>query len=230
MRNHICHAVTIVSLAVLGAAAASAQPRTYPTMRRGIPPADYQYRELSRTLVALSSPMVAIQSIRPATVGPNGATEVKDEFKVFQLPVKQLELNDRKISRVAFMVHRDGTWSLSLRGDFHDRSEALAGPYFDAHHRRCQFRVKVNCFGFYAISEDASNSTTGKPVVLDTPPIEFWVQSGEPYDLWRVGMCKNWDDYTRERVFELMDRVEIEFAYYHPAGYTRVVRDVTVLP
>lgn len=229
--RYIVHALTAVAcLTGVGASVGRAQPRTFPRLKCGIPAADYQYRQLSATEVKLSSPMIAIQSVKLANGAATASTAVADEFKLFQLPGKQLERKDRTISRVAFMVHRDGTWSLSLRGDFHDRSDLLSGPFQDAHYRRCQFRVKVNCFGNYAIDEDASNSSTGKPVVLETPPIEFWVQSGVPYDLWRVGFCRGWDETTRTRVFELIERVEIEFAYYEPVGYSRVVREGPTAP
>jgi hypothetical protein len=214
---------------------ASAQPRTYPQLRCGIPPADYQFRTRSDTLVQLSSPAIPLELV---TVNQStGVTTVTRDIKVFQLPITNvpaIPINDRKISRVAFIVHRDGTWSLSLRADFHDPADAINGPFVDAEQRRSQFRVKVNCFTQGAADSIVdSRIAPGMPVVMETPPIEFWVQSGEPYDLWRVGRCQNWEPETYERVFELLERAEVEFSYYEPVGYSKVRRNAataTVAP
>lgn len=227
MVRHPIRLLAAVLLAMLFDAHATAQPRTFPHLLCGIPPADYQYRLRSDTLVQLSSPPIPLQR---SDVLPSGVTQVTKDLKIFQLPIPSLPAlpaNDRQISRISFLVHRDGTWSLSLRADFHDPADAVNGPFVDAEQRRSQFRVKVNCFAAAPLGATAS---IGMPVIMETPPIEFWVQSGQPFDLWRVGRCRNWEPETYSRVFDLLDRVEVEFGYYLPAGYRPVRREFPTGP
>jgi|GEM_PF-5613655 len=209
---------------------AQAKSRTRAVMRCGIPctAAGYQYRLRSTTQMATSTKAILLQTPRPdkpEQKDARGYFVPANRMHLFQLPVAKLELKDRRISRVAFQLNDLGKWTLSLRGDFHDRSEPRTEPFIDGHLRRCKFRVKVRCFGNYPIGEQASNTTTGKPVMLQTQPVEFWVQSGEPYDLWRHGNCC--EACYGKQYFDLIDRVEIEFSYYEAAGVTR---PVTVLP
>ncbi len=59
------------------------------------------------------------------------------------------------------------------------------------------------------MKEPRADETTGKPVLFELGPDRFWVQRGQPKDLWLRGT-----DKAVKRYFDLIDRVEIEF-YYH---------------
>lgn len=196
-----------------------------PQMRCGLPPRDYQYRLESRTVSALSTIAVPLRKESvvqlEAEESPAGSQKLpKRKIKLFQLDKAELVVNQRKISRIAFQLDDHGMWTLSLRGDFHERGVARTTPYLDDHLKRCQFQVRVRCYANYPIEETASNLTSGKPVMLETCEIKFWVQSGEPYTLWKHGCCQKW--YGKE-YFDLIDRAEIDFCYYEGADATRPV-------
>jgi hypothetical protein len=73
--------------------------------------------------------------------------------------------------------------------------------------------VKLRCYGHYQAEEASADKTTGKPVLFQLGPKQFWVQRGQPKDYWFRG---NKDDVTR--YFDLIDRVEIELFYRKPAA------------
>jgi hypothetical protein len=212
-------------------AAPIGKARAYPQMRCGIPCRDYQYRLQSSADIRLTTG--ALNLFSPAADDPrlvgvpaaeHGQIAPQNRIKYFQLDVPQLAVKERTISRVVFQLDDQGMWTLSLRADFHDRTAPRDTPYLDEHHKRCQFRVKVRCFAAYPVDESASNLTTGKPVMLETGDITFWVQSGEPYSLWKHHCCQKW--YGKQ-YFDLINRAEIEFSYYEAAATTRAVE---VLP
>jgi hypothetical protein len=50
----------------------------------------------------------------------------------------------------------------------------------------------------------------GKPVLVELPVIEFWVQNGVPYPLVKKAVAPDLDVH---RFFDMVDRAEVEFSY-----------------
>ena len=135
------------------------------------------------------------------------------QIKVFQLDRPSLQIDHCSISRVALQLHKNGLWALSLRGDQNPEGasqviETPAGSRQTGHLKRNKFVIKIRCFGQYRVDEEQSDTSTGKPVLLQLRPIEFWVQRAEPKDFFRRG---HHPDATA--LFDLIDRAEIEFFY-----------------
>jgi hypothetical protein len=198
--------------------------RTRPPYSCGVPDRPYQYRSSSATAQALST-VAILKERKPFELGaiPEAWKDkaapplvVRAQVKVYQLSVPKLQVDHCALSRVAFVLHEDGAWTLSLRAEQNvalgqDAKPAFATPppdgRFSEHLKRNQFFVRVRCYGLYPLEEKVETST-GKPALFRVDPDPFWVQRGEPYDFWRRGRCADCGSF-----FDLIDRVEIEFFY-----------------
>lgn len=214
--------MTVNRLVLLGLALATAagvalasvgRHCTRPGCLPGIPARDYQYRPRSRSVVALSMTSVPLQEV------DTQAGEVRGRIHVYQWDESDLKVDHCSISGVVLQFYKDGRWTLSLRGHQNPASEAALGPAaaesgrYTAHLKRNEFVVQFRCYGLYQVGVSSAARSVGKPVLFPLGPLKFWVQRGEPREYVFMG-C---DDEVRE-FFDRIDRVELEFYYYHHPG------------
>ena len=76
---------------------------------------------------------------------------------------------------------------------------------YTAHIKRNRFHVKFRCLGAY--EAEPQEGDAGRPVLFNVEPRPFWVQKGRPYALFERG-----DLGGDQQYFDLVDRVELEFA------------------
>jgi hypothetical protein len=175
----------------------------------GIPNRDYQYRPRSAPVMALSKSPVLLQEVDTAT------GQATKQTRLYQWNEASLEIDHCSISRVALQFYKDGRWTVSLRADQNPQN-LLTIPTADGqtrligHIKRNQFAVRFRCYGNYQVRETVADQTAGKPVLFALEPPKFWVQKAEPFDYLFMGS----DDEVRE-FFTRVDRVELEFYYYH---------------
>jgi len=184
--------------------------RTRTQPRCGIPKADYQFGSRSQSTMSVSrtGELVFRNRIGTGASVDDPTGRIKKQIKVYQLKLPSLVADHCEISRVAFQVHNNGQWTLSLRADNHAVKQNEENGRFTAHLRRNQFFLKIRCYGSYQVDENSASQSTGKPVLVQLHPPPFWVQREQPYDLHRKGYSEDFKTF-----YEAIDRVEVEFYY-----------------
>jgi hypothetical protein len=205
--------VLVLGLALLALAGAAMAGtwchHMWPGHLPGIPSRNYQYRPRSAPLMALSRSPVLLQEVDTATGRATG------QILLYQWNDAALEIDHCSISRVALQFYKDGRWTVSLRADQNPQNllsitTADGQTKLIGHLKRNQFAIRFRCYGDYRVPETVADQTAGKPVLFALNPPEFWVQKAEPFDYSFMGF----DDEVRE-FFTRVDRVELEFYYYH---------------
>ena len=212
----------LLAAAILTGVASAAHYRVArPQVRPGLKVYDYQYGSRSASKVAVS--LIAQMVRSGASPSPRDR-----EVKLFQVArPKELEIEHCSITQVALQLDRDGHWTLSLRAYQNaplpvdqaaqaEKAEKAAGraakkkaapaegkALFE---KRTLFVVKIRA---YATSSEAAGSRDelpGRPAMFTLGPESFWVERGQPYDLYRK---YHNDEITR--YFDYVDHVEVEF-------------------
>lgn len=212
----------LLALATVVVAAAPHYHRTHPNVRCFLPERDYQYRKLSTTLTSVSTkPLVLRGAFFPghkrgfpsALSGTTSNGRREDRIKAFQFVENAtLQIDHCSTSRMLVQVAESGRWTVSLRADQSAPPDPLkvttSEPvrHYTEHLRRNEFHVAVRCYGGYGA--DQPGRMLGKPQVLELPVRPFWVQKDQPYQLFQTGYDPRIADH-----FELLDRVEVDFAY-----------------
>jgi len=195
---------------------------TRPRCACGIPAYDYQYRPQSRPQIAVSQTALLLEKVGQITVpqfdsegsaaGWVATQGIQKQIRYFQLDRPSLAIDHCSISQVVLQLHDNGFWVLSLHAE--QNPQGVAQPVtpsgaYTAHLKRNQFVLNLRCFGAYtdAAAPDPSGGA-GRPVLFELGPVEFWVQRGKPYTLWRQGRFRGHPNLP-----ELVDRVEIDFSY-----------------
>jgi hypothetical protein len=216
--------VLLVSIALWGAPAQADwlwKPRTRPGCLTGIPARDYQHRSVSASERMISQRAVLVEipaATRDATLSESTARS-QHRIKVFQMSEPNLVIEHCGIFEVVFQVRDDGLCTLNLVAkqgiDPPEPSKpeapltaAAEGIPQTGHIKRNEFHVNVRGFALYRDEETRDVPRLGKPVVLQMEPLSFWVQRGRDY----VGVFDDFSCDARDN-FDLLDRVEIEFAY-----------------
>jgi hypothetical protein len=203
-----------------GAASAAHYHVARPPVRPGLGVYDYQYGSRSSSKVAVSRTATLIRSGQAP--GPRDR-----DIKLFQLQrPKELEIEHCAITQVALQLDREGYWTLSLRAyqnavlpadqaakaEQAEKAERRAakkkaaaegGALFD---KRNLFVVKLRAYAMFSDEAGSRDELPGKPVMFTLGPESFWVERGQPYDLYRKY-------YNAEitRYFDYVDHVELEF-------------------
>lgn len=82
-----------------------------------------------------------------------------------------------------------------------------ARPFTD-HLRRNKFIVGIRCYAGSIVG--GVDGLVGKPLVIPLHVEPFWVQKAQPEHIYASGFDQRIRDY-----FDLIERVEIEFAYQY---------------
>lgn len=222
--------------------AARADERT--TLRRrlkcspGIATRDYQHRNLSHAVSAISAPAVPMGSItsrsRRAELGLIGEAAGLDPVlgaraKMFQfIDPTSLRIDHCSISRMAAVLDEEGRWVASLRADqnpvvLRERRNLIDEVVVDdirpavlqtRQILRNRFHVR---FAGLAWPEGRSAVGAGAathPELFEIVLVPFWVQRGEPRRLIYSGAMPP-DEGAR--AYALADRIEVDFAYERQA-------------
>jgi hypothetical protein len=210
----------LLAAAILtGVASAAHYHVSRPPVRPGLPIRDYQYGSRSASKVAVSRTALLLPA-NPAG-GPG-----QRQIKLFQIErPKELEIEHCAITQVALQLDREGYWTLSLRAYQNavlpadqaakadkaekkraERKKTAAAEGAALFEKRNLFVVKVRAYGTSAEKAGPSDESPGKPVMFALGPESFWVERGQPYDLFRK--CHN-PEITR--YFDHVDHVEVEF-------------------
>jgi len=192
-----------------------------------LPNHDYQYREFSQPARSVSAVGILVREPLPIA----GMTEFERErlrhtgdavalraVKAFQFVDRpRLQVDHCSISQITVNVYESGAWTLSLRADQNpiqlvppeidrDVTTSEESFKFTDHIKRNIFQVQLRC---YARTGGAtSENALGKPVVIPLNVAPFWVQRQQPR--WYVDTG---NDAWIAQYFDIIDRVEIEFAY-----------------
>jgi hypothetical protein len=138
----------------------------------------------------------------------------KHSIKSFQFVENaRLQIDHCSIQQMSVLLHESGHWSISLRADQNPlQSDEPLNPttaeppqLFTSHLQRNEFHVSVRCYA--AFGDVLENRLVGKPLIIPLDLRPFWVQRQRPYQLFQTGSNSRIRDH-----FELIDRVEIEFA------------------
>jgi hypothetical protein len=111
-------------------------------------------------------------------------------------------------------LRKNGTWLLNLRADQNPDADgegpqaATADGKFTQHLKRNLFVVKLRFHGSLVDGDTADDPTSGKAVLGELRPIEFWVQRGRREKVSRCGHSPWVTEY-----FNLINRTELEFYY-----------------
>ncbi|MCY2987478.1 MAG: hypothetical protein NTY19_06395 [Planctomycetota bacterium] len=134
----------------------------------------------------------------------------KTVVDLYQLDRDNLLIDQCEISQVALQLHDNGHWVLSLRADQNRQPPSDQKAVFNPrlYIKRNQFVVRLRCLGDAAVKSGATLPASGKPVLVELNPAEFWVENGQPRYVRTGGNCTLVRDY-----FVDIDRVEIEFFY-----------------
>jgi hypothetical protein len=89
-----------------------------------------------------------------------------------------------------------------------DVTTAEPAQLFTDHLRRNRFLVAIRCYAGSIVG--AADGLVGKPLVIPLHVEPFWIQKEQPDQIFVSGFDPRIHDY-----FELIERVEIEFAYQH---------------
>lgn len=204
-------------------AAAPRYHRTRPNVRCCIPERLYDYREFSQPARSLSN--VALPFQVSVTASGKAAdrldrpllatgAERRQTIKSFQFVDRsKLQIDHCSISQMSVLLHESGHWTVSLRADQNPlpeqgRKVTTIEPTrkFTDHLKRNEFYVTVRCYA--GPLTGGTDSLVGKPLVIPLRIQPFWVQRQEPYQLFETHHDPRIQDY-----FNLIERVEIEFAY-----------------
>jgi hypothetical protein len=203
---------------------------TCPPCACGLPTYDYQSLTTSRLVQAVSMPMVEIRLEQRTRFSPglppDGLTTaaplvLRERVRYFQLEQSQLKVDHCSLPRFVLVLHEDGYWTLSLRADQNPETEgqpfnavtAPGVPLSDTIKQTTQlkrnlFSVRVLCHTGFPLDENLPQTGTGKPVLFEVRPEPFWVQRGQPRDVWIKQAQEDVSKY-----FDLIDRVQVEFSY-----------------
>ncbi len=194
-----------------------ARPGTLPAIPDYAYTPDRPDRNVPPAVTVLSLVRVPVARIAGADPLPKGAHPAQ----MYQLPVPWMQAGHCYLSRVAVMLHDDGTYQLSFRADQNPRpgpdspappTEFAEGPRLTQQTgqlKRNLFLVRVRGYaGGGTVSGDRPGPNLGRPAVWELPVEPFWVQNGEPYP----GFVSGRAEMVR-RYFEYIDRVEVEFTY-----------------
>ena len=115
---------------------------------------------------------------------------------------------------MSVLLHKSGRWTVSLRANQNplnsqqtlDVTTSEPTRLVTDHLQRNKFQVVARCYVRYGPGD--SDDLTGKPMVIPLDVKPFWVYRQEPYQLFEADYHPQIQQY-----FELIDRVEIEFAY-----------------
>lgn len=221
IKSRLLFALSAAVLVIVAAAPSYHHAR--PRVRCSIPDRDYLYQKFSQPQRSLSSVAVLIETpltaaakggepVRPAA-GPDDRQQLR--IKSFQF-VKDptLQIDHCSISQMSVLLHESGRWTISLRANQNplNTQEPLnvttsePNRLVTDHLQRNEFQVVAWCYVKYGPGE--RSDLIGKPMVIPLHVKPFWVHRQEPYQLFEVGYDQHIQQY-----FELIDRVEIEFAY-----------------
>lgn len=205
----------LLAAAILTGVARAAHYRVArPQVRPGLPVHDYQYGSRSASKVAVSRTAVLVRANPPGGPGER-------QIKLFQLErPKELEIEHCAITQVALQLDRDGHWTLSLRAyqnavlpsdqagkpEKAARKKPAVAERAALFEKRNLFVVKVRAYGTFSEEAGPSDESPGRPVMFTLGPESFWVERGQPYDLYRKHHNREVTDY-----FDHVDRVEMEF-------------------
>lgn len=221
--------VVVLSATSVGAAGKLIVHRgmTRPPCRTAIPAEDYQYRNRSRSLTAISQTAILARGsaqdterfITDARKVAEQTLSAEDGWRLldpnahsttlFQLKESRLRINHCELSRVALLLDDQGRWLFSARGDqnlVHPDDPATYRPRL--HLRRNEFVVYLRCYGGFGNTRQALEQEAGQPMLAELGPFEFWVENGQPRYFRDEGCCRALQDRL-----PLIDRLEIEFFY-----------------
>lgn len=186
-------------------------------------PGGYDYKapvERSPLLTLASSPAVALQEV---STPPRGAPELKGfRHRYFQFPARGLAIDHCSITRINLMVREDGTYTVSFRADQHPKLPGGLGDPVLAdevsalrplrtretrHLQRNEFTVRFRFLGVPG-REALPPAGVGRPVLVRLPLAPFWVERGEPKDVFQTDRLAAVAEY-----FALLEGVEVDFSY-----------------
>lgn len=214
----------LLAAGLVAVAAAPNYHRTRPCVRCSIPDREYHYGKFSQPLRSLSGGAIPMEA-GVSMVGKVGASldrsplaagdDRREKIKLFQFVKKpKLQIDHCSIANMAVLLHESGEWTISLRADQNplnaqqplNVTTSQPSRRFTDHLKRNQFHVIARCYVDEGPSRD--DALLGKPLVVQLGVKPFWVQKEEPYQLFETAYHPQLQQY-----FELIDRVEIEFAY-----------------
>jgi hypothetical protein len=207
----------------------------------GIATRDYQHRNLSQTISAISALAVPMGSFTPrsrlvelglvggvvdgATPPPLGA-----RAKMFQfVDPTSLRIDHCSISHMAAVLDEEGRWVASLRADqnpivVRDRRNLVDGVVVDDIRRsvlqtrqilRNRFHVRIAGYSWPEGQNVVDADAATHPEIFEIVLTPFWVQRGEPRRLLCSGAMP---PAEAARAYALVDRIGIDFAYERQAG------------
>lgn len=205
---------TLIVVLVLGSVATAAAEhyhRTRPASRCYLPERDYQYRNFSSPKRSLSSVAVLLAA-DPARASGNNIRAIKS-FQFVETP--RLEIDHCSLSKISFLVNRTGHWSINFQADQNpdpprappiDPGTAKPGKPAKDFIRRNEFFVTARVYA----AQGAANpgDRLGRPLIAELNLQPFWVQKAQPQTVWQEG-----DEGRFVELFDLIDRVELEFKY-----------------
>jgi len=212
----------LLAAAILTGVASAAHYRVArPQVRGGLKVYDYQYGSRSASKVAVSRTATMV----PSTQAPGPRDH---EIKLFQVErPKELEIEHCSITQVALQMDREGDWTLSLRAyqnaplpadqaaqaEKAEKAERRAAKKKAApaegkalFEKRSLFVVKIRAYGTSSEAAGSRDDLQGRPAMFTLGPESFWVERGQPYDLYR-----KYHNGEITRYFDHVDHVEVEF-------------------
>jgi hypothetical protein len=215
---------TLSTVCLMIVAAAPSYHRTRPCVRCAIPDRDYQYQKFSQPQRSLSNVAVLIETPRIGTrnLGEGVSRAIVASEAAPQLRIKSfqfvkdptLDIDHCSISQMSVLLHESGRWTVSLRANQNPLNVqpplnvTTSQPIrlFTDHLQRNKFHIVARCYVQHGPGD--SDALIGKPMVIPLYVKPFRVQRQEPYQVFEAEFHPHIQQY-----FELIDRVEIEFAY-----------------
>jgi hypothetical protein len=200
---------------------------TRPATSCSLPNHDYQYRDFTQPVRSVSAVGILVREPLP-TVGMTefglerlrrtGDAVSLRAVKAFQfIDRPRLQMDHCSIAQITVDLSENGDWTISLRADQNpiqlvppaldrDVTTSEETAKFTDYIKRNLFQVQLRC---YARTGGAiADSTDGKPGVIPLEVAPFWVQRQQPR--WYVDTG---NDPGIRQYFDIIDHVEVEFAY-----------------
>jgi hypothetical protein len=162
----------------------------------------------SATAVLLREEELAREVQQPVLPKPE-----RTQLKFYLADRKELKSDQCSVSRLGVVLEEDGTWRVSLQArqnaprpeeiETNLASQNGQVKKYTAHIKRNQFVIKVR-----GVGPGTEDLEQGQPILfeVDVPP--FWVDRGEPKDVYLTGKCDR-----IKQVFDVTRRVEVDFTY-----------------
>ncbi len=172
---------------------------------------DYGYSVDQRTNPVTAVSFATVNTVSAGQV-TNTRAAIPENIKAFPLRQSSLRLDHCEISAVAFVVHRNGRWTLNLKATQDPMLVNVTERPRFVRYQQNKFYLTVRAYTDFSIA-GTEDSVLGKPALRSLSMEPFWIQRGRSVNLMLTSDQYGGPDRDLEYAFDLLQRVEIDLQY-----------------